>query len=309
MKKIFITGAHGFLGKFLVSQLKKKFKKNIIYTPSSKECNLTKENSLIKFNKKFDTIFHLAAWTQAGDFCLKHPGEQWLINQSINTNIVKWWKGYQPQAKLIFIGTSCSYSDSLTLVEKNYMKGEPHESLYTYAMTKRMLLQGAIAMEKQYKLKWLSVVPSTLYGTNYHNDGRQMHFVFDLIKKIIRGKVYNEQVVLWGDGSQIRELIYVEDFVKYLILLDSKTSNRIINVGSGKGFSIKFLAQKISKHVGYDYKKIKYDTSKYVGAKSKVLNTKLINQIFPNFSNKLTNLDDGLKKVIEWFVKNRFYEK
>jgi GDP-L-fucose synthase len=74
MKKIFITGASGFLGKFLVNQLKNKFKKNIIYTPSSKECDLTKENSLIKFNKKFDTIFHLAAWTQAGDFCLKHPG-------------------------------------------------------------------------------------------------------------------------------------------------------------------------------------------------------------------------------------------
>lgn len=305
MKKVFITGSGGFLGKFLVNELKKK---KLIVAPSSIQCDLTKEKSLIKFNKKFNTIFHLAAWTQAGDFCLKHPGEQWLINQAINTNVLHWWKNYQPQAKLVFVGTSCSYPEKLPLIEKNYMKGEPIESLRTYAMTKRMLLQGAISLQKQFKLKWLSVVPSTLYGTNYHNDGRQMHFIYDLIKKIIRGKLYNEKVILWGDGNQVRELIYVEDFVKYLILLESKFSNKLINIGSGKGLSIKDLAKKISNYLEYDFNKIKFDINQYVGARSKVLNTKLINNIFPDFSKKLTNLDNGLKNVIDWFLKNRFYE-
>ena len=68
------------------------------------------------------------------------------------------------------------------------MQGEPVKSLYTYAMTKRMLLQGVRALHQQYQLQWLCVVPSTLYGPGYHTDGRQMHFIFDLIRKILRGK-------------------------------------------------------------------------------------------------------------------------
>ena len=131
-------------------------------------------------------IFHLAAWTQAGDFCLRHPGEQWLINQKINTNTLNWWQEDQPQAKLIFMGTSCSYSPDCRLLEDNYMIGEPIESLYTYAMTKRMLLQGARAINQQYGLEYLCTVPSTLYGPGYHTDGRQMHFIFDLVKKIMK---------------------------------------------------------------------------------------------------------------------------
>ena len=92
---------------------------------NSKNCDLTNYKNLIKFSKiKFDLIFHLAAWTQAGDFCLKYPGKQWLINQQINTNILKFWYEFQNKAKMIIIGTSCSYSDNLPLTEENYMKGE-----------------------------------------------------------------------------------------------------------------------------------------------------------------------------------------
>ena len=85
MKKILITGSSGFLGNHLTKFLEKKKYKLILI--NSKNCDLTNYKNLIKFSKiKFDLIFHLAAWTQAGDFCLRHPGKQWLINQQINTN-------------------------------------------------------------------------------------------------------------------------------------------------------------------------------------------------------------------------------
>ena len=87
-KKVFITGGSGFLGRNLISFLKKKKAK--IFAPSSKELNLLKHNDLKKLKNNFDTIYHLAAWTQAGDFCLKYPMEQWVINQEINTNIIKY---------------------------------------------------------------------------------------------------------------------------------------------------------------------------------------------------------------------------
>ena len=183
--KIFITGASGFLGRFLQSALERDNHKAIC--PSSKTCNLVERHSLRPFDSiQFDQIFHLAAWTQAGDFCLKHPGEQWLINQAINTNILSWWKEKQPQAKMICIGTSCSYDPALPLTEEYYLQGTPIPSLFTYAMTKRMLLTGLQALHRQFGLDYLYVIPSTLYGPYYHTDDRQLHFIFDLIRKIWR---------------------------------------------------------------------------------------------------------------------------
>ncbi len=300
MKKIFITGGKGFLGKFLIKKLKKK--KFEIVSPSSKKCDLTRSGSLNKYKQKFDYIFHLAAWTQAGDFCLKFPGDQWLINQKINTNLLDWWKEFQPQAKLIIIGTSCSYSENSDFKEKSYLKGEPIKSLYTYAMTKRMLLQGAMSLETQYNLNWLCFVPSTLYGPDYHTDGRQMHFIFDLIRKIISGKKYNNKVVLWGNGYQKREIIHVDDFVDMMILL-MKHKNQVINIGSKKEFTIRKFAKLISDIVNYDHKKIIYDKTKYVGSKSKKLNIYKIKKLVKNYENNLVVEKKGLTEVINWFQK------
>ena len=140
--KIIVTGSSGFLGKSLCAFLKERGHELTELT--SKNCDLRQADSLEAFSgEKFDYLIHLAAWTQAGDFCLRHPGEQWIINQKINTNTIAWWADKQPQAKLIFMGTSCVYAPDGELRENEYMCGEPIESLYTYAMTKRMLYQGA----------------------------------------------------------------------------------------------------------------------------------------------------------------------
>lgn len=300
MKNILITGSTGFLGTHLVNFLKKKNVK--LKLLNSKNCDLRNFKNLQKLKKiKYDIIIHLAAWTQAGDFCLKFPGKQWLINQEINTNVLKYWYLYQKQAKMIAMGTSCSYSSKLSLNEKNYMKDEPIESLYTYAMTKRMLLQGLRALNKQFKMKYLYLIPSTLYGPNYHLDGRQMHFIFDLIRKIFEGKFHKKKVILWGNGNQRRELIHVKDFIKIMWNINNKYSNEIFNIGGGKEYSIKFFAKKISKILKFDESKIIYDTSKYVGAKSKNLDISKLKQ-FKIKTNQIT-LENGIKEVINWYKR------
>lgn len=298
MKNVFVTGGNGFLGKFLLKHIKSRYK---VFAPTSKELNLLNQKELDKINRKFDYIFHLAAWTQAGDFCLRFPGDQWMMNQKINTNVLSWWKNSNPKAKLIFIGTSCSYPEKKRLFEENYMKDEPNEGLYTYAMTKRMLLQGAKALGKQYKMKWLCVVPSTLYGPYYHTDNRQMHFIFDLIQKILKGYYFNNKVSLWGDGFQKREIIHVDDFVKFMINILEKTNNEIINIGAGKDFTIKQFAEKISMLVGYDKSKIYYDVTKYTGVKKKKLEIKKISKLVPDYIKKQKNINVGLKETIDWF--------
>jgi GDP-L-fucose synthase len=302
--KVLVTGSSGFLGTALCSYLEEQGCELTRLT--SRNCDLRRAESLLNFTtEKYDLIYHLAAWTQAGDFCIKHLGEQWIINQQINTNTLAWWAEHQPQAKLVFMGTSCVYAPGSNLRETDYMLGEPIDSLYTYAMTKRMLYQGARALSKQFGLRYLCVVPSTLYGGGYHTDGRQMHFIFDLIRKIIRGKEFGEPVTLWGDGYQKRELVLVDDFVNILWALTQKFDNEIFNIGAGEEYPIRTFAELICTTIGYPIENIEYDTSRYVGAKSKCLNVGKIKAALPYYT--LQPLELGLKKTIDWFYETEAY--
>lgn len=294
--KVLVTGATGFIGTVLCRALEARG--DIVTRVSSQNCNLTVQVSLQAYDsEQFDRIFHLAAWTQAGDFCLHHPGEQWVINQLINTNMLAWWKARQPQAKLVCLGTSCAYDPSLPLVEENYLRGEPIESLHTYAMTKRMLYEGLRALSRQFGLSYLCAVPSTVYGPGYHTEGRQLHFIFDLIRKIQRGKSQGEPVILWGHGNQRRELVYIDDFVRVLLNLDAICTNELINVGAGEEHTIREFASTICDILGYDADRIQYDLSRYVGAESKCLDITKLQKVVGD--PRYIDLRGGLQRTIK----------
>jgi len=295
--KILVTGSTGFLGTHLCAFLEKQGHE--LTCLSSINCDLTRQDSLEQFNhERYAQIYHLATWTQAGDFCLYHPGEQWIINQQIHTHTLTWWQIRQPQAKLICIGASCAYDPRLELTEENYLVGQPIDSLFTYGMTKRMLYVGLLALHKQFGLRYLCLVPATLYGTGYHANGRQRHFIFDLIIKIIRSKLYHEPTVLWGDGRQKRELLLVDDFVQIAARLAETHDNDLINVGNEQERTIREFAQLICQRVGYDFEAIQFDTARYVGATSKRLNARKLKQLVPDMA--FTPLESGLGKAIDW---------
>ena len=301
--KVIVTGASGFIGQTLCRKL---VALGHDVTPlSSKDANLTQSGSLSRFNnEEYERIFHLAAWTQAGDFCLYHPGEQWLINQQINTTLLTWWQRHQPQAKLISFGTSCSYAATGTLAEDKYLLGEPIDDLYVYAMTKRMLLIGQQALNRQFGLSYMTVIPSTVYGPNYDTSGKQLHFIFDLIRKILDMKHNNNAVILWGDGRQRRELVFIDDFIRELIELDASLENDIVNIGAGEDYSIREFAQLICEIVKIDPEKVKYDTDRYVGAKSKKLDNTKLDKLLPN--KVRTPLKEGLEITVTWMEKELF---
>jgi GDP-L-fucose synthase len=298
---ILMTGGTGFLGTALAERLRAGG--HTVSALGSKDADLFDPRSLDRFaTPKYDHIWHLAAWTQAGDFCLRHPGEQWVNNQKINTHVLDFWRTQQPQAKLMAMGTSCAYAPDKELKEPNYLLGDPIESLFTYAHTKRMLFVGLLALRKQFGLSWNCLVPSTLYGPGYHTDGRQMHFIFDLIRKILGAAKGGPVPVLWGDGHQKRELIFLADFVDAAARLADGVSNELVNMGSGEEHSIREFAQAICDHVGYDFGKIEFDLSKYVGAKSKVLDVSKLNRLLPD--RPKTPLAKGLAHTIDWFDAN-----
>lgn len=299
MKNVLVTGATGFLGNHLCKKLESN-SYNVLIS-NTKKANLTNIDNLSIYNDiQFDYIFHLAAVTKAGDYCIHHKGDQWLSNQIINTNILMYWKEVQPQAKMICMGTSCSYAPDVFMAEDNYLQGQPDDGLYTYAMTKRMLLLGLKSLGEQYGLKWLYFVPSTLYGPDFELDDN--HFIFDFIRNCYNAKYKNDKFVVWGDGEQRRELIYVDDAITAMIsLIDEE--NEVFNLGSGQDNSINEFAQIVCEIYDYDYDLVERDLSKYVGVREKKIDTKKIDgALFPK---KLlnTDLEEGLKKTVEYFNK------
>ena len=295
--KVLVTGATGFLGRYLVPSLKDRGYD--VHISNTLQGNLLDIQNLSIYSEvEFDYIFHLAAVTKAGDYCMTHQGDQWITNQIINTNILRYWAEQQPQAKMVAMGTSCSYSPGIHMKEGNYLLGEPESSLYTYAMTKRMLLMGLQAIQQQYGLKWLYFIPSTLYGPQFElNDN---HFIFDFIRNCYNAQEGKDKFVLWGDGEQRRELIYVQDAVDAILNL-LKYDNEIFNLGSGRDYTINEFAQEVCRVYGYDYSLVERDLTKYVGVREKKLDTAKVISYLKDSEYLKTSLPQGLQKSIEYF--------
>jgi GDP-L-fucose synthase len=304
--KALVTGATGFLGKHLIQKLRENGIQ--AYISNTTVANLTNVANIDSYYKniKFDYIFHLAAVTKAGDYCMTHQADQWLSNQIINTNILKYWKSRQPWATMVAMGTSCSYSPEIAMTEDNYLLGQPEPSLYTYAMTKRMLLLGLQAFQQQYGLKWLYFIPSTLYGPGFKLDDN--HFIFDFIRNCYNAQKHDEPWELWGDGEQRRELIYVEDAVDAMFNLLGH-ENEVFNLGSGQDYTINEFAQKICDIYGYDFDSVGHDMTKYVGVKEKKIDTTKVTSYLGEKEFLKTSLEEGLEECIEYFKRNMHFKE
>ena len=170
-------------------------------------------------------------------------------------------------------------------------------------MTKRMLLAGLQSIGKQYGLKWLYFIPSTLYGPDFDLDDN--HFIFDLIRNCHNAKNKDAPFTIWGDGNQRRELVYVTDAVSTMLSL-LKEENQIFNIASGKDYSINEFAKKVCEIIGYDYNKLNRDLNKYVGVKEKLISVKKTEEAInkQGITAPRTSLEEGLVTTINYFTNN-----
>lgn len=296
-KKILITGSSGFLGRKLKQELVEHGHE--VVAPSSMELNLIDSNSLLHMEHDYNVIFHLATWTRAGAFCREKSGEQWLVNEKINLNILDFWSRCNDECHLISFGTSVAYSDGLDMKgERSYLMGDPISDYYGYSTTKRSLLYGQICINKQYNKPFSHFIPSTIYGPEYHVDGRDLHFIYDIARKIIKYKYFSDDIVLWGDGYQSRELVFIDDVISVLIAAIENPMNSFVNIGSGNSITIRDAARTICKILDVDYSMIEYNKNAFVGVKAKVLETNKLDRLFPN--RHKTNFHDGIEATISW---------
>ena len=286
--KVLITGSTGFVGKHLIKKLKTGGHE-IVEINSS---NFTSMWSLEK--NSFDVIIHLAVKTAAGGYCQEHPGEQWIVNSSINADMLAYWAQYQQRATMITFGSSCGYSNDVIKIEENYLKGEVEKGYEVYGNIKRTLLVGLNALKKEFQMDSYYLIPSVFYGPEY--DIEDKHFIFDLIRKIVTAKNGGGEVLLWGDGTQERELIYIDDAVDIITAcINNPDAPKMFNLSSGNTYTLKEYAQTICDIVDYNYDLIKWDINAFVGSPSK----QLFNTHLQDY--KFTPLKKGLKNTIKYY--------
>jgi len=302
-KNILITGGTGFLGKNMVPLLEKMGAK---VTATGRNYDLSVyDRAVALFSKeKFDLIIHAAAFQGAGDFPLKYPADQFKINNLIHTHALDCWHQHQPQATFVGIGSTCSYPGNLTVLsEEDYFTGPLHPSVETYGLTKCNLQKGIEAYKKQYGLKGTTVVFATLYGPNDEFDLEKSHVVSALVKKFCDAKAHGiDNVEIWGDGTQTRELIYIDDQIHGL-LTTCEYEGDLINIGTGVETSIRELAETLQKLTQFDGR-VWYNTDRFVGVKRKVLNISKAQKTYGwTINNQMTSLELGLQKTINWYKK------
>ena len=302
-KKVLVTGGNGFLGTFVVNQLKKKNTKEIVI-PSSTDCDLTIQSNCKKIVQDIDVVFHLAAKVGGIGLNREKPGELFYENLMMGTQLIHEAKNSGVE-KFIALGTICSYPKftEIPFSENSIWNGYPEETNAPYGLAKKMLLVQSQAYKQQYDFNSIVVFPTNLYGPGDNFNPNSSHVIPALILKIHQAIKNNlNEITVWGDGSPSRDFLFVEDAANGIILAaESYNESEPLNLGSNEEITIKNLVQIISELMNF-HGTINWDTSKPNGQPRRCVSNKRAKEKI-NFEPNVS-LREGLQKTIEWFQKN-----
>jgi GDP-L-fucose synthase len=301
---ILVAGATGLVGSAIVRELNATGKPNVGI--SSKDVNLLDRAATFKFVKDFKPSVVIDAAARVGGIGANnaHPVDFLTQNIQIQSNLMD--AAHDAGVKnFVFLGSSCIYPKNSTqpIKEDYIMTGELESTNSAYAIAKIAGLELIKSYRKQFGHKWISIMPTNLYGPNDNFDLQNSHVFPALIRKFVEAKETNApSVTLWGTGTPKREFLHVDDLAKaILICLENYDSDQHINIGSGEDLSIKELALKVSKATGFSGEII-WDSTKPDGTPRKVLDVTKIKNLGwkPSIS-----LDEGIIQTVQWYRENK----
>ncbi len=316
-EKIFLAGANGMVGSSIKRILQKyeygleKYNGKLL-TPSRNELNLLNYSSVYSWmEKNRPTIVIIAAAKVGGILANSNfPADFLLENLKIQTNIIdsSWKLGVK---RLLFLGSSCIYPKyaNQPITEEELLSGSLEETNQWYAISKISGIKLCESLRKQYGFDAISLMPTNLYGPNDNYHPQNSHVLPALINRFKNAKESNlNKVTCWGTGNALREFLYVDDLAEAVIFClrnwdpcsskapkDNKGDPLyFLNVGTGLEISIKDLAHKISRKVGFKGE-VLWDISKPDGTPRKLLNINKISELGwkPKY-----DLDKGLEKTL-----------
>tara|TARA_A100000164_G_scaffold169887_1_gene150747 strand:- start:2829 stop:3764 length:936 start_codon:yes stop_codon:yes gene_type:complete len=307
-KKIYLAGHKGHVGSAILKKLKDFGYKKIIVADKAK-LDLTDQKRVFDFLKKEKPFYVIIAAARVGGILAnnKYRAEFIYQNLAIQNNLIhgSFINGIK---NLIFLGSSCIYPKFCKQPQKEsyLLNGKLEDTNEPYALAKIAGVKMCENYNRQYNTNYISLMPTNSYGYGDSYNLEKCHFFSALIKKVyIAQKTKKKSIKLLGTGKAKRELIFVEDLADAVVyFMNKKIKSKLINIGTGKEFSIKEYANFIIKTLGLNLK-IKFDKSFPDGTPRKVLDISLAKK--HGWVAK-TDLRTGFKKTYQDFINNKLFK-
>ena len=303
--KIYVAGHKGLVGSAIVRAIESEGK-HVWIGQSRSELDLLDRQAVFDYlaNQKPDAVIIAAAKVGGIHANSSYPVQFLSQNLQIETNLIDGAHSAGIE-KLLFLGSSCVYPKMAhqPIKEEYLLTGELETTNEAYALAKISGLKLVQAYRRQYGHKWISAMPTNMYGPGDNFDLENSHVLPALIRKFHDAKTRGDaSVTLWGTGSPKREFLHSDDLGRAcLYLLENYDDEVAINVGVGEDISIKDLAELIKGLVGFEGV-IEWDYSRPDGTQRKLLDVSLITALGwrPTIS-----LEEGIRATYGWFASQQ----
>lgn len=302
--KIYVAGHRGMVGSAIVRALKAAGYTNII-TRTHAELDLTRQDKVEEFfaAEKPEYVF-LAAAKVGGIVANRDALADFMYdNMMLEMNVIHaaWKNGCR---KLLFLGSSCIYPRLAPqpMPESCLLTSSLEPTNEAYALAKISGLKYCEYLNRQYGTDYISVMPTNLYGPNDNYHPEHSHVLPALIDRFHNAKIScAPYVTCWGDGSPLREFLYVDDLADLcLFLMNNYSGNETVNAGTGKEITIKALTELVAEIIGYDGE-IRWDTTRPNGTPRKLLDVSKATALGWKYK---TELRDGIRLAYQDYLEN-----